>query len=59
MKLVELHIGDPTTGAPGHSDAVAGGAVRVAGVEINLAGASRCQDDELRLKNLYTPSASV
>ena len=40
VELVELHVGDPAAGAPGHGDAVAGGAVRVAGVQVDLAGAA-------------------
>ncbi len=40
VELVEFHIGDAATGAPGHGDAIAGSAVRVAGVQIHLAGAT-------------------
>ena len=43
MKLVEFHIGHPASGAPGHSDAVAASAVRIAGVEIRFAGPPGCE----------------
>ncbi len=53
MELVELHVGHPAAGAPGHGDAVAGGAVRVAGVEIGLAGAARGQHHEAGAEQLH------
>ncbi len=40
MELVELHVGHAAAGAPGHGDAVAGGGIGVAGIEIDLAGAT-------------------
>ena len=40
MELDELHVGDATTRPPGHGDAVAGGDVRIAGVQIDFAGAA-------------------
>ncbi len=46
VKLDELHVGHPAAGAPGHGDAVAGGAVRIAGIEVNPAGAAGCQYHE-------------
>ncbi len=44
VELHELHVGDPAAGAPGHGDAVAGGHVRVAGVEVDLAGTAGGED---------------
>ena len=46
MELHELHVAHPATGAPGHGDAIAGGDIGVAGVEIDLAGAARGDDHE-------------
>ena len=40
MKLVELHVGNPTARPPGHGDAIAAGAVGIGGIEISLAGAT-------------------
>src|SRR5579859_1986849 len=40
VELHELQVPHAATGAPGHGDAVAGGTVRVAGVEVNLVGAT-------------------
>ena len=46
MKLHELHVGHPATGTPGHGDAIPGGDIRVAGVEIDLAGPAGGDDHE-------------
>ena len=59
MELVELHVGDAAAGAPGHGDAVAGGAVRVGGVEVDLAGAAGGQHHELRLDDLHAVRLAV
>ena len=40
MELVEFHVGDPAAGTPCHGNAVTGVGVRVAGVEVHLAGAT-------------------
>ena len=40
MELDELHVGDRRAGALGHGHAVAGGDVRIGGVEIDLAAAA-------------------
>ena len=45
MKLDEFHISHPATGAPAHGNTIAGGGVRISGVEVNLAGATGCHDD--------------
>ena len=50
MELDELHVGDPAAGAPGHGDAVAGGGVGVAGVQVDLAGAAGGQHDAARAR---------
>ena len=41
VKLDEFHVGNATTGTPGHGDPVAGGGVRIGRVQIDLAGAAR------------------
>ena len=38
VKLIEFHVGHPTAGTPGHGNTVASGAVRIAGVQVDLAG---------------------
>ena len=59
MELDELHVGDAAAGPPSHGDAVAGGAVRVAGVQIHLAGAAGGQRHETGLEHLNAPGAAV
>src|SRR5690606_3157420 len=59
VKLVELHVGDPAAAAPSHGDTVTGGAIRIAGVEIDLAGAARCQYHEARSKQLHMAGGPV
>ena len=51
MELVELHVRHPAAGAPSHGDAVAGRAVGIAGIEIDLAGAAGGQHHEGRLED--------
>ena len=46
MKLHELHVGHPATGAPGHGDAIPSGDVRVTGIEVDLAGPAGGNDHE-------------
>lgn len=40
VKLDEFHVGDAAASAPAHGDAVAGGDIRVAGVQVDLARAA-------------------
>ena len=54
VELHELHVGHAAAGAPGHGDAVAGGGVRVAGVEIDLAGAAGGEHHEARAAKVST-----
>jgi len=51
MELIEFHVADPTPCTPGHSDAITGGAVWIAGVKVNLTGSAGCQDDESGLEH--------
>ena len=53
MELNEFHIGDSATGAPAHCDTVAGGSVRVGGIEINLVRAAGRQYRVLRRKGQH------
>src|SRR5690625_1628564 len=53
VKLIELHIGYPTARTPRHRDAIAAGAVRVAGIQVNLAGASGGQHYSTCLEYVY------
>ena len=46
MKLHELHVGYSATCAPGHGDAIPGGDIRVAGIEVDLAGPAGSDDHE-------------
>jgi hypothetical protein len=57
MKLHEFQVGDPATGAPGHGDAVAGGRIRVGGVEEHLAGAAGGQHGVAGGNRLHRPEA--
>jgi hypothetical protein len=59
MELHELHVGDPTARAPGHGDAVAGGDVGVAGVEIDLVGPAGGQHHEAGEEGLDLPVAEI
>ena len=43
MELVEFEIGHPAARSPGSRDTVAARAIRVGGVSVCLAGATRCQ----------------
>ena len=46
VELVELQVADPAAGAPGHGDAVAGVAVGIAGIKVDLARATGGQHGE-------------
>ncbi len=48
MKLDEFHVCHAATRPPAHSDAVAGGGIRIGGVEIDLAGAASRQHCVMR-----------
>ena len=48
MKLHEFHVGNTAAGPPAHGDAVAGGSVRIGGVQIDLARAAGGQHGILR-----------
>ena len=53
VELVELHVRNAATRSPRHGDAVAGGAVRVAGVEVHLAGTAGGEHHERRFDHLH------
>ena len=59
MELNELHVGDAAAGPPSHGDAVPGGAVWVAGVEIDFAGPAGGENHEAGLENLHMAAAAV
>ena len=59
MKLHELHVGDAAAGAPGHGDAVAGGGVGIAGVEIHLRRPTGGEDDKARVEGRDPPGGLV
>ena len=44
MKLVELQVGDPAAGTPGHGNTITTRGVRIAGIEVDFAGATGCKD---------------
>src|SRR3989344_9249906 len=58
VKLNKFHVGHATTGAPGHRDAIAGGGVRIAGVEIYLGGAAGREHRKRRPQGPY-PTADL
>ena len=59
MELIEFHIGHPAARAPGHGDAVTGGAVGIAGIEVDLAGATGRQDREAGAEGFHMATAAV
>src|SRR5690606_22532992 len=59
VELVELHVGHPATGAPGHGNAIARCAVRIAGIEVHLAGATGGQYGEASAEGLYMAAATI
>ena len=59
MELIEFHIGCAAACAPGHSDAVATGSVRIGGVEVRLAGSTGCQSDKLAFNEVYAARFEV
>jgi hypothetical protein len=52
VKLDKFHVCHATTGAPGHGDAIAGGTVGIAGVEVDLAGTAGGEDDLARTEQV-------
>ena len=59
MELVEFQVADPATGAPGHGDAVAGVAVRIAGVQVDLGGTAAGQHHETRREGVHLAGRAV
>ena len=59
MKLVELHVANPTARPPGHGDTIAAGAVGIGGVEISLAGATGSEHHEAGFYQLDIIAALV
>ncbi len=59
MELDEFHVGDARPGAPAHGDPVAGGDVRVGGVQVHLARAAGGEDGRARRDRPHVPCADV
>ena len=59
VELVELHVGDAAACPPCHGDAVAGGAVGIAGVHVDLAGAAGREHHERRFVQLHGVALAV
>ena len=59
MELDEFHVGDAATGSPGHGDAVPGGDVGIAAVEVCFAGAAGGEDGGPRAKGLDASPVAV
>ena len=59
MELHEFHVSDPAAGAPGHGDAVAGRAIRVAGVQVHFAGAAGREHHRAGADRLDPPVAGL
>jgi len=59
VELDELHVGHPAAGAPGHGDTVSGRDVRVAGVEVDLAGSAGCQNCRTGHEGLYLSAVAI
>ncbi len=59
VELHEFHVGDGRAGAVGHGDAVAGGDVGIAGVEVDLAGTAGRQHGDRRPKGVDLAGLAV
>ena len=59
MELIELQVTDPTTCSPGHGDTVTGGCIRVAGVQIDFAGAACGKHNKAGTEELYFPGLKI
>ena len=59
VELHELHVGHGRAGAVRHGDPVAGGNVRVAGVEVDLAGPSRGKERDAGGEGLHRAALDV
>ncbi len=59
VELIELKVCHPATGAPGHRNAVAARAVRVAGVQVDLGGASRSQNGKARTISIHFAAVAI
>ena len=59
MELVEFQVGNPATGAPGHGDAIAAGAIRVAGIEVGLAGPTGGHRHEACLEQFNVSAVTI
>ena len=59
MELDELHVADAATGAPGGSDAVAGGGVGIGRVQIDLARAAGGQNGVCRAEGEHVATLHI
>src|SRR5690606_23521938 len=59
VELVELQVADPATGTPGHGDAVAAGAVRIAGIKVDLGCPTGGEHHEARVVGIHLAAAAV
>src|SRR5690606_6108021 len=59
VELVELQIAHPAAGAPGHGDAVSAGAVRVAGIQVDLGCTAGRQYHELGLEGFNFAGGAI
>ncbi|CAI8777222.1 Transcriptional regulator [Pseudomonas marginalis] len=59
VELVEFQVGHPAARAPCHGNAVAAGAVGVAGIEVDLGGAAGGEDGEARTISIHFAAGAV
>ncbi|MNZ42564.1 hypothetical protein D3C78_601410 [compost metagenome] len=59
MELVEFQIGNPTAGAPGHGDAIAAGTIGVAGIQVDLGGATGGKHGKARPEGVHLTTVAV
>ncbi|CAI8894767.1 hypothetical protein EMIT0194MI4_30490 [Pseudomonas sp. IT-194MI4] len=59
VELVELQVRHPAARTPGHGDAITAGAIRVAGIEVDLRRAARRKDHEARTVSVDFTRAAV
>ena len=59
VELVELQVAHSATGAPGHGDTVAAGAVGVAGVQVDLGRAAAGEHDEAGAVGVHFTAGAI
>ena len=59
VELHEFHVRHPATGSPGHGNAIAGGHIRVGGIQVHLGGAAGGQYHGAGQDNVGFPGLNI